>query len=303
MTRLLLLLRVSSAEAVSNIQTLAQDHYSGPGPTSAKEKTLALKKFEGSFARNLPIKDKTGWAEPVKTMILNYMNARPRSMQTTLGPSSAGNPCDRVLVAAMSGFEGGPDSNPWLAGVGTAVHAMLADMLERENQLLECDGKDPAWLIEQDLQFNSVALPRGSGDAFHIPAGLVLDWKILGKTTLDDLSKNGASDLYRIQTHIYGLGYHNLGYAVKDVMIVALPRNANPNLNFLQESVFWKEPWNKKLAEDAIARVESLHKKATQLNAVQNLKKLQLVPSKPGKSCYYCPLKNNAIACPDAVKG
>lgn len=258
---------------------------------------MALKRFNHTYAAPVSIKDKTGWAVPIKKLILDHLNNRPRSVQTSLGPSSAGNPCDRALVGLMSGFEGSPDSNPWLAGVGTAVHFMLAEMLEAENTAA---GKK-IWLVEQHLPIKAPAIPSGSGDFFHIEKGLVGDWKILGKTTLDDIQKNGPSELYRTQLHIYGLGYAQLGYQVNNVLLVGLPRNANPNLPFLHEAQFWSEPWDMQLAVDAVNRVEKLYLKAKELKAVNNIKKLQLVPANPGKSCYYCPFKNIKGACPDAV--
>ncbi len=262
---------------------------------------MALKRFNAQNAAPVFIKDKTGWSDPLNEMILNYLNDRPRSVQTALGPSSAGNPCDRALVGMMSGFEGSPDSNPWLAGVGTAVHLILADMLEAINTKAVAAGGKKQWLVEQDLVIKPPALPRGSGDGFHIESGTVLDWKILGKTSLDDIQKNGPSDLYRIQLHIYGLGYAQLGYQVNDVLLVALPRNANPNLPFLHEKVLWKEPFDLDVAVQAVKRVEDLYFRARELNAAANPRKLQLVQASPGKSCYWCPFKQNKAACPDAV--
>jgi hypothetical protein len=197
----------------------------------------------------------------------------------------------------MSGFEGSPDSNPWLATVGTAVHFLLAEMLEAENKKA---GKE-IWLVEKELPIKPPAIPKGSGDGFHIPSGTVLDWKILGKTTLDDIQKNGPSELYETQLDIYGLGYAQLGYQVNDVLLCALPRNANPNLPFLHEAVFWKKAWDMDNAVNAVKRVESLYLRARELKAATNPKKLQLVSPTPGKACYYCPFKNNKAACPDAI--
>lgn len=258
---------------------------------------MALKRFNPSTAAPVFIKDKTGWADPIKANILDYLNDRPRSVQVALGPSSAGNPCDRALVGLMSGFEGSPDSNPWLAGVGTAVHLILADMLETINAKA---GKK-VWLVEQELPIKPPAIPKGNGDGFHIESGTALDWKILGKTSLDDIQKNGPSDLYRIQLHIYGLGYAQLGYQVNDVLLAALPRNANPNLPFLHEAVFWKQAWDMDVAVQAVKRVEALYLRARELNAAGSPKRLQLVPATPGKSCYFCPFKHSKAMCPDAV--
>jgi hypothetical protein len=256
-----------------------------------------LKRFNPNYAAPKVIKDKTGWAEPIKNMTLSYLNNRPRSVQTSLGPSSACNPCDRALVGMMSGFEGQPDSNPWLAGVGTAVHLIMADMLEEENRKA---GRE-IWLVEKELPIKPPAIPKGHGDGFHIPTGMVLDWKILGKTSLDEISKNGPSDTYRTQLHIYGLGYWQLGYKVESVLLACLPRNANPNLPFLHEAVFWKEDFDMDHAVQAVERVEKLHTRARELKATSNIKKLQLVPATPGKACFFCPFKGNKTACPDAV--
>lgn len=299
MTRLLLLLRASSAEAVSNIQTLAQDHYSGPGPTSAKEKTLALKKFQSnSFYQSKKLPE---LADILKQSILNYANNRPRSTQVSMGPSSAGDPCDRKLVAMLSGLEsGGGDDNPTLSLIGVGWHALMADMLELENAAAREQGLPDIWLVEQALDFPYKAVPKGTTDFYHIPSKTCGDHKMVGKTTLDSVRLNGPGDLYLKQAMVYGWGLQNLGHPVEQIMIAFYPRNASPARPFMAEAEFFVAPYDNQMAVDTLERAELLRDKALKLDVKSNPRKLNLIATTPGKSCFFCSLKQS---CPDAVKG
>lgn len=263
---------------------------------------MALKKFEPSVYKHVPKKVIPVLAETLKQNILDYGTSRPRNLQISLGPSSAGDPCDRKLVGLMTGIASGAtaDSNPWLAMVGTAVHAMLADMLEMKNDISDGSFTPRDWLIEQKLDIHPPSVPEGSVDWFHIPSGTVGDWKIVGKSTLDSVKQGGPSEMYRIQAHIYGYGIAQLGYQVNKIMICFLPRNASPQMGFLQEAEWFEEDWDLDIAVNALKRVDKLHQDALALDARKNLKKLILIPATPGKSCFFCPFKTGNI-CPDAV--
>lgn len=257
-----------------------------------------LKRFSKSAVKNLPNKDKSGIGAEVKEMVLDYCRSRPRNMQVSLGPSSVGDPCDRSLVARLSNLPSSDvDGNPWYSFMGTAIHAEMALVLEHWNKKLEAEGKPADWLIEHKLAIQPPIVPYGHGDAYKISKGQVIDWKLLGKGTSDEISANGPSEIYRVQTHVYGLGYFLLGLEVKEVAVVALPRNPSAVLPFLHEMVVWSEPWDQQLALNALTRVEKLFDVTRKLNAAEQPRRLLTVHATPHKGCMYCPIQS---ICPDA---
>lgn len=262
---------------------------------------MALEKFSKDIYRGLPTKKLPGIGQEIKDMIFSYCNNRPRSLQTTLGPSSIGTECDRRLAFALSGIQGGSDTGNWLALIGTAVHAeLLLGMMEQENEKLIQQGLPVDWLIEQKLDIHPPLVPTGSVDLFKISTGTVIDLKIVGKTTLDSVKSSGASIDYRVQAMTYGYGIAKLGYQVNDICIAYLPRNASPALPFLHEAEFYVEKFNLDMVVDALKRIDSLGARVDELNIAHNSKKLLLISPTAGKSCYFCPLKNNSKLCPDA---
>ena len=59
---------------------------------------------------------------------------QPRTLQTSIGPSEIGNPCDRRIGYKLAGIQpvNGLGAVNWKAFVGTAVHEILADIMGRE---------------------------------------------------------------------------------------------------------------------------------------------------------------------------
>jgi hypothetical protein len=252
---------------------------------------MALKRFDSKIVTNLPFK-KDPRAEKVKQMVIDYSNQRPRDLQTTIGPSSAGDPCDRSLVAQMSNLPVGPGDPNWFSFIGTATHAEMALVLEAENQRL---GKKE-WYIEERLEIHG-AVPFGSCDAYNVTDGDVWDWKVVGKSTLDSVRQHGPSLKYKIQAHIYGFGWAKRGMQVNNVVICYLPRNPSANLPLLQEMIAWSEPFDIDIAIEAIKRVDALAIKAKELKAASNPKKLVLISATPNEGCKYCMIQK---MCPDA---
>jgi hypothetical protein len=174
----------------------------------------------------------------------------PRSLQTAPGPSELGTPCLRrlaykILDSIAPLDKPNTDTDPWLATIGTSVHAWMAATYQQINTDL---GRD-RYLIE-----HRVHLPygiSGSCDLFDRDAGRVIDWKLTSLDNIRKYRKNGPGDSYRKQGHLYGLGMQLAGETVSDVAVVFLPRGGS-----ITDLHVWTEPYNPGLAVRTLQRYE-----------------------------------------------
>lgn len=217
-----------------------------------------------------------------RSAILDAAANAPRSLQTAIGPSEVGQACTRRLAHRLAGTtpvnDGGDN---WRPTVGTAVHAWLADALTRANDLL---GANARWLIEQRVDITAGL--SGSCDAYDMQTGTVLDWKVVGPTSLKKQKANcrpdgpGPGDLYRTQVHLYGLGHRNAGHDVKHVAVAFLPSAGS-----LGDTVYWTEPYNQALAEAALERLNTVR---TGLLAGLPASAFPATPDSD-RACLWCP--------------
>lgn len=188
-------------------------------------------------------------AHRLKEMFFAYTNLQERSVQTTLGPSEIGHPCDRRLAMSLMHI---PPSNPggdnWASFVGTCIHAGLADML------VWGDAGSGRYLVEEKLSFPSTFVPSGTADVVDRVLLCVLDHKGQGQWSLDKLKVDGPPPHYRVQVHTYGYGARMRGEVVSDVAIVGWPRDKSS----LDDLYVWTEPYDPQVARDALARVERI---------------------------------------------
>ena len=182
------------------------------------------------------------------------INTAPRSLQTALGPSELGHPCDRWLSYRLAGAPGRPETKPnWKATVGTAVHTWLQDVFLAENA--HNDSTTARWLIEQRVTVGQVAGVDITGhcDLYDRLTATVVDWKTAGPTMLAGYRRKGPSATYRVQAHLYARGYTARGLPVGTVAICWLPRQGE-----LSDAAWWAEPYDPALAEAALARVHRI---------------------------------------------
>lgn len=190
----------------------------------------------------------------LRSIIENAILNAPRSRQRALGPSEVGNACDRCL-AHMVNFaycSGDASSKPtestvaWLPYIGTSVHA--------ENQrIVEAFG-GPDWKTENRVTVGCIDDEEvsGSTDVFHVPTGTVIDYKIVGKTTLDKVKFDGRDCplTYQRQGHLYAKGWEDAGYKVNAIAIWFMPRNG---MSLAQGRLF-TDDYDRQVAVDALAR-------------------------------------------------
>lgn len=204
-----------------------------------------------------------------------------RSLQRAIGPSETGHPCPRNIAHKLAGtpHSSGMGLDPLPSILGTAAHAWAAEALEREN------AKTPGrFIIEHRVEVAPAYLHfpplTGSGDGFDTWRGTVLDWKWLGTTQWREYTTGYVSEQYRAQTHQYGLGFQRLGYDVKRVALVIIPRNKS-----LRETFVWSEPYDPAIANATVERLRQI-----QMVMAAGYRPNDINP-RPGGGCYFCPFK------------
>jgi hypothetical protein len=111
------------------------------------------------------------------------------------------------------------------------------------------------YLVETRVQVGTVngAPVFGTCDLYDQVTATVVDWKIVGKSTLDKARRHGMSAQYRTQAHLYGRGFALRGLPVDTVAICYLPRNEE-----LTGTQFIHEPYDERIALDAISRADAI---------------------------------------------
>lgn len=205
----------------------------------------------------MPLSKPVGQPHPFKReiieMVRGYDASRPRSLQRHLGPSEIGTGCDRQLAFKLAHREPvNETADPWFPVIGTAVHAWLGDAVMWYNSHLGRE-KNPRFLVENKVK----VLSRQSGyntsghtDVYDVDNKRVIDWKIVGTTTMRKVQKDGSPKQYRIQANTYGEGWVQAGFEVDELLICYLPRS-----NFLDKMFIDPLPFEPELAHQALARV------------------------------------------------
>ena len=240
---------------------------------------MALARLPAS-TRRASKPDETGLRDLIIDSIRHAADNAPRSLQKKIGPSQVGTPCDRQLAYHLDGT---PESrsfmDPWPSIVGTAVHAWLADAMELQNQILISQGKKPRWHLERRVDVG-LGL-TGSADCFDEETGCVIDWKVAGNTQYTKYIREGPSEVYRVQSHCYGLGYVRAGFDVKRVAIGFFGRAKT-----LNDLHIWSEEFDPDVAIAALARMQDITEKLA-----AGIKPLDIVAS-PGAVCFFCSFKS-----------
>lgn len=194
----------------------------------------------------------------------------PRNLQRVIGPSEVGIDCDRCLGHKLAqsrkreGFS-------WRPFIGTVMHDALAGIFdggvytpEQRVSVGEIDGMEV----------------NGSSDLYVLEDAAVVDWKVVGPTTLKGVRARGASQQYRTQLQLYGRGWARAGFRVDRVVICYLPRNAAS----LNDTLWWSEPYDEAVAVAALERATVLAVAGRTLGWDVVLPQLKRTPG-----CFDCP--------------
>jgi hypothetical protein len=231
------------------------------------------------YAANVVLSQPGTPADRLKNDIVGVLRAkdaaRDRNRQVRIGPSGLCCPCDRQLAYyARETPKIGQPGDPLAAWVGTAFHA-LAD-----EAFTGADGWETGRRMEIGPEL------WGTDDLFHLPTGTVVDLKMLGKTSLDKIRRNGPGPQYRGQVHLYGFGRLRLGYEVNHVALACFPRSG-----FLRDVVLWTEPYDNDIVEAAFERWYTI-KEASPLFTPDIFR---MLPRADGP-CAFCPYYSPSVA-------
>lgn len=196
----------------------------------------------------------------VRDLYLNVIKAgiaaHPRSLQKRIGPSEIGDPCDRAILHKLNGNEEPERGLPWKPAIGTAMHSQLDTWFTTAN-FGGGDVTSLEWVTEWEVTVGTIGGVdiTGHSDLFHVPTGTVIDHKVIGPRQLDKYRLHGPSTVYRIQAHLYGLGFTRDGGwgPARHVAIAFLPRDGE-----LSGMHFWSEPFDPHIALEAMHRLNRL---------------------------------------------
>lgn len=159
------------------------------------------------------------------------------------------------------------------AWLGTGTHSHIENTFEVEGAFFE-----KRLTIGELVGYGTIT---GSCDFFL--DGHVVDWKNPGKFSYDSMRLESLEKpnqipktVYRIQQHLYGLGWENEGHKVKTVSLCVIPKLHND----VGKIMFYHETYKRKVALAALARLEKIWQ------FVQEGKLYEL-PS-DGDDCYRC---------------
>jgi hypothetical protein len=212
-------------------------------------------------------------------IVRGYDASRPRSLQKHLGPSEIGTGCMRQLGYKLAGTpEVNETADPWFPVIGTAVHAWLADAVLWYNTEIG-RSTNPRFLVENRVKVTARAGgydTSGHTDVYDVDYKRVIDWKIVGTTTMRKVAKEGDTQQYRVQANTYAEGWREAGHEVRELLICYLPRS-----NFLDKLHISALPVEPELAHQALERV----------GAIERLIRLGVKPeSLPAGDCtIWCP--------------
>lgn len=208
----------------------------------------------------------------------------PRSLQTRIGPSEIGHPCDRRLGYKLAGLTevNTTRSLPWKPTIGTAMHTWSEETIARHLLADDRTGEvGPRYLLENRVsvgEINGVDI-TGCCDLYDRKTATVGDYKFVGGTQLRKYKEHGPGDQYRIQAHAYGRGLARAGHPVKHVAVWFLPRDQE-----FKQHYFWHEPYDESVVLAALSRADGIAKLAAALGpAAASLLKTA------DSHCTFCP--------------
>jgi len=211
------------------------------------------------------------WTDVRNIIEASIINA-PRTLQTRIGPSELGNPCDRCLAHKLAGTPERPEA-AWLPFIGTAVHEKLEGIFLGHEFTRADLGMPGRWFPEHRVTVGTVNGTQitGNTDLFDTQTGTVIDFKCVGTTTIKKAKAHGASLVYSRQAQLYAKGWADDGYTVNTTTILYLPRNSVS----LADTYVWSAPYDRQVALDTLARANNI------ANAIKGLGLDQVLAAMP----------------------
>lgn len=255
-----------------------------------------------------PLNGNSPWAQryarELKRVFLDHAARAPRTLQQHLGPSELGVSCDRQVAGKFAAL---PATNhvadPWPSIVGTACHAWAAEAFSADNLRRGV----LRWVTEHRVTPHPDH--PGTADLYDAQEQCVDDHKFLGESSMSKVRKRPPRK-YRVQLHLYGRGYINLGLPVNRVVLAAYPRTAAS----LDGLYVWEEATNTAESNALLQTVfdQTAYRRQWGEAIVAGNATLMDVPADTGEDgsdeCYFCPFYRpgqgpaDGVGCPGPDK-
>jgi len=203
----------------------------------------------------------------LQAVIEHAIRNRPRTLQKAIGPSSLGSECDRCLIEELAGLAEPEDIAAWLPTLGVALGEWLEGVVIKHLMTTGSDRYIPEGRVT--VGYVGGVEIGGNTDVFDTWTGTVIDYKLIGTTTLRKMHKQGASTTYKRQVQVYGKGWEDAGFVVKSVAVWGLPRNGFT----IGSGYVHQEPYDRATAEATIARADMFARAISHFGAEQVLEK------------------------------
>lgn len=200
----------------------------------------------------------TGTLEILLTALHAVEDARPRTLQKELGPSSLGA-CKPQVVFKLMGMDPINPVERLPSIMGTAIHASIEQAL------------DKAGYGHVELEVPGIAGLLGPGhiDFYQAERKTITDWKTTKKSNLKYFPK--PSMLW--QVHTYGYLARQAGFEVEFVELVGIARDGTS-----RDIRLHREPYDAAVALEAIAWLRKRDDEASQ----------GVIPPPEMKAAYFC---------------
>jgi hypothetical protein len=228
-------------------------------------------------------------ADVVEQVLLDVIDeavrAHPRSKQKRIGPSEIGTPCDRCLGHKLHGTaEIEQRTLPWATVEGTNHHASMETWF---TSAADVDGEYfHEFECEQTVNVGTIdgVDITGSCDLYLPSLGYVIDWKFPSQKAFTKYRRLGPSAVYRAQAHLYARGFDRAGRPAARVGIFFICRGAATLMHH-----FWTEPYDPTIAENALARAESIAVNIRAMTSISEEAALNYINHLPrDPDCFSC---------------
>ena len=169
-----------------------------------------------------------------------YDANRDRSKQVEIGPSSLGGCRRQVYYNLIAQPVTNPETESLAAILGTFIHSGISEAIVRE------DPFGDNFIIEEQVSHGGL---KGHVDLFIKDSGMVVDWKTTKKKSL----RYFPSQQQRWQVQTYGWLLSQNGHEVKQVALVAIPRDGD-----MAEIRVHVETYDEAIALEAIAWLDEV---------------------------------------------
>lgn len=296
----------SSAPTITTLPAIVT--LAAPLPVADEQPAVREPVVAGGVVLRAPASSPPAETEPLRVelteAVMAYCLNDPRTLQTQIGPSEIGHPCEARIARRVLDLPKFNDrADPWASFVGQAVHAKLADVFAYANAA-RLDAGLPEYVIEQRVYVVGDGSDDGDigGSCDLMRDGLVVDHKIVGNDSMRELKSAGwqaKGGIYSAQLDLYGYGYERAGHTITDVALAAWPRSG-----FLAGLHVMRRAYDRQAALDALARLGRIAGDAANLDAANDDAVWNgIIPTAPSKQCAFCPWYDPDRAVPNARGG